>query len=116
MEYWDLAETYENLEKTSKRLEKTFLLAKLLKKVGKDDLFYLSHLLQGIVFPIYDQRKIGISSRLMLKALSSSTGISNSNIERLWKTKGDLGDVAEEIVKNRTQKTLFSKGLDVKKV
>ncbi len=116
MEYLQLAESYGQLEKTSKRLEKTFVLSSILKKADDEDLSLLSYLLQGKVFPIYDQRKIGISSRLMLKALATSTGIKQSDVERMWKTTGDLGTVAEELIKKRAQKTLFSKHLTIKKV
>ena len=38
MKYSELAEIYESLEKTSKRLEKTYIISKLLKKTHEDDI------------------------------------------------------------------------------
>lgn len=116
MQYSKLAEFYDNVEKTSKRLEKTFLVASLLKEASAEELEALVYLVQGNVFPNWDQREVGISSRLMLKAISISTGNSLQAVEKLWAKVGDLGLVAAELVKNKRQSTLMKKDLTVKKV
>jgi len=116
MKYSKLADTYQQLEKTTKRIKKTFILTKFLKEISSDDIQHITYLLQGRIFPKQDERKVGFSSMLMIKAISTSTGISKDKVEQKWKTLGDLGLVAEELVKEKKQRTLFSSPLTTKKV
>ena len=80
MDYSELARVYENLGKTTKRLEKRDILAELFRNAGKDlkDVVYLA---QGKAFPMWDERKIGFSSRLMIKALNQATGMTGNEIK-----------------------------------
>src|SRR3989338_8824122 len=116
MEYSRLVEVYEELNKTSKRLEKTHIISEFLKEVSVEDAEHVTLLLERRVFPNYDPREIGIAARTMLKSLSAATGISIDKIEKEWKKLGDLGLVAEEIIKTKKQATLHSTKLTVKKV
>ena len=116
MEYSKLVDIYEQLNKTTKRLEKTHIIAEFLKEVSIYDMEQVMLLLEGRVFPNYDAREIGVASRLMLKSLSVATGISVDKIENEWKKQGDLGLVAESIVKTKKQITLHSTKLTIKKV
>ncbi|MDD5331513.1 MAG: ATP-dependent DNA ligase [Candidatus Nanoarchaeia archaeon] len=116
MDYLELAKCYDNLEKTTKRLEKTEIIAELIKKAPKEVLKQIMYLINGKVFPIYDERKIGVSSKIAIKALAQTTGTSAEKIESMMKKKGDLGLVAEELIQTNKQKTLFSKKLTIAKV
>jgi len=116
MDYSKLVEYYTQLEKTTKRLEKTKIIADLLKKTPEEHLEKIIFLLEGRIFPKWDERKVGISSRLMIKAINSSTGVSPEKVEREWAKKGDLGVVVEDLIKTRKQTTLFSNKLTVQKV
>ncbi len=116
MDYPKLVEIYQELEKTTKKLEKTKIIAEFLEKVPKDDLKNVVHLLQGKVFPDYDERKIGMSSRLILKVISNSSGHTVNEVEKVWKEKGDLGKVTQELMSKKKQFTLASHKLTVKKV
>ena len=116
MEYSRLVEIYEQLSKTAKRLEKTHIISEFLKDVGMDDIEHVMLLFEGRVFPGFDSRETGVASRLMLKSLSAATGIRVDKIENEWKRHGDLGLVAEVLVKTKKQATLQSTKLTVKKV
>ncbi len=116
MDYKELVETYNALDNTSKRLEKTNIISKLIKKTGKEDIIEVIYLLQGIVFPIWDERKIGMGSKLAAKALVSVVGVSNDKVVGLWRKEGDLGKVAEILITNKKQRTLHRQKLTVKKV
>jgi len=116
MLYSALVEVYEKLESTSKRLEKTEILANFLKTIKNEKNKELVYLIQGRIFPDYDKREIGVSTQLAIKALAESTGIQEKEIIKKWKNLGDLGDVAEKITKERKQKTLYSKKLTAEKV
>ena len=115
MQYQKLAEIYERLENTSKRLEKTFILYRFLRECKREDIREIIYLLQGRVFAQWDDRKIGMSSKLLVKAIASATGEQTEKIEEEWKKRGDLGLVAEALVENKKQVTLFRKDLTVKK-
>ena len=116
MEYSKLVDIYEQLNKTTKRLEKTHIISEFLRDVSLDDIEHVMLLLEGRVFPNFDAREIGVASRLMLKSLSVATGIPVDKIENEWKKLGDLGLVAEAIVKTKKQATLHSTQLTIKKV
>nr|QBM01318.1 DNA ligase [uncultured archaeon] len=116
MLYLELAKIYERLEGTSKRLEKTSILSELFRQTKTEDLKETVYLAQGTVFPAYDEREIGISSQLVIKAISVATGISIIDAEKKWKSIGDLGKVAEQLVEKKKQSTLFSKKLTTTKV
>ncbi|MBI5391459.1 ATP-dependent DNA ligase [Candidatus Woesearchaeota archaeon] len=113
MDYLKLTDFYEKLEKTSKRLEKTEILSQLLKDLRAEESEAVLNLIQGRVFPNWDERKIGVSDKLVIKAMNIATGISKEEIEKLWVKLGDLGEVSEEITKKKKQTTLRSKKLMV---
>ena len=116
MLYKELVKVYEALAKTSKRLEKTEIIADFLKEVKEDELQAIIYLLNGNVFPLDDDRKIGFSSRLMIKGVSLAAGVGAGELERKMARVGDLGKVAEEALGKKTQATLFSKSLTAGKV
>ncbi len=116
MNYISLAEIYEKLESTSKRLEKTFFVSKLLQEAKNEDLREIIFLLQGRLFPEWDERKIGVAERLVIKAIQTASGISSKEIEEEWKKTGDLGLVAQNLIGKKKQVTLFSEDLTVHKV
>ncbi len=116
MEYIKLVEIYKKLEETTKRLEKTFIISEFLKPIQKEDIGEIVLLLQGKLFPDWDEREIGVASRLILKAINTATGINIKRIEDEWRKTGDLGIVAKNLVSKKKQATLFSKELSVKKV
>ncbi|MBI2499075.1 ATP-dependent DNA ligase [Candidatus Woesearchaeota archaeon] len=108
MEYKKLVEVYEKLEKTTKRLEKRDIIAGILGECKEDELDKIIYLLQGRVFPQFDERKIGMSSRLILKVISKVSGETVNGVERQWKKIGDLGEVTSFLVQKKKQSTLRS--------
>ena len=116
MEYSKLVEIYEQLNETTKRLEKTSIISEFLKEISADETEYVMLLLEGRVFPSYDAREIGVASRLMLKSLNVAAGITIDKIENEWKRLGDLGLVAESIIRTKKQSTLHTAQLTAKKV
>lgn len=115
MRYEKLAELYQKLEETPSRLEKIDILSKFLMLIHEDDKDVL-YLLLGDIYPQYDERKIGISSQLAIKAISSSTGTDKNSVVSEWKKIGDLGEVAKKLTLKKRQSTLDSKTLTTQKV
>ncbi|HII71185.1 TPA: ATP-dependent DNA ligase [Candidatus Woesearchaeota archaeon] len=116
MQYKRLVDLYQKIEGTTKRLEKTYFVSEFLKTTDVDDIRKIILLLQGKVFPPYDPRTLGVASRMVIKAISKSFGITPLKIENEWKRTGDLGDTAEYLAGKKRQSTLFSQQLTVNKV
>ena len=115
MRYSKLAEIYEALSSTTKRLEKTKILSNFLITLSDSDKDVI-YLLLGSIYPEHDERKTGISEQLVIKAISKATGISSEKVVYEWKTIGDLGKVAESLITHKKQSTLGSHILTTDKV
>jgi len=115
MKYKKLAQLYEDLSSTTKRLEKIEILSKFLKLLHKDDRDIM-YLLEGDIYPEYDERRIGISNQLAIKAISKATGTDTKKIIQEWKAIGDLGKTAEKFTLHKKQATLHSQILTTEKV
>jgi DNA ligase-1 len=115
MLYKKLSELYEDLSSTPSRLEKIGILAKFLEHISEEDK-EIMYLLEGDIYPEYDERRIGISNQLAIKAISKATGIEGKKVLQEWKKIGDLGKVAEKLTTGKKQATLSSHVLTTKKV
>jgi len=115
MRYKKLAELYEELSSTTKRLEKIDILSKFLKNLSESDRDVM-YLLLGNIYPEYDERKIGISNQLAIKAISKATGTNTQKVVEEWKAIGDLGKVAEKLTLHKEQSTLHTNILTTEKV
>ena len=116
MKYSKLCELYEAVSSTTKRLEKTDILAVFLKQLEDSDRDSL-YLLLGEIYADYDEKRIGISDQLAIKAIAKATALSSEKVVHEWKTIGDLGKVAEKLKAKTRQSTLSSHSdLTVQKV
>lgn len=116
MHYSELVEVYVELEATTKRLEHTHIISEFLKDVSLDDLGNTILLLEGRVFPRWDEREIGMASKMMLKAINVASGDTKDRINKEWKKTGDLGTVSYNLIREKKQSTLGSHELTVKKI
>lgn len=116
MKYSFLVEMYERLCKTTKRLEKTYYIAELIKQTPTEELEQILLLLEGRVFHPWEEAKIGMASRLVLKAIAVASGMPLDTVEKEWKHTGDLGQTAHNFMAKKKQSTLFSRELTVTKV
>jgi len=116
MQYSKLVEVYEKLKSTTKRLHHTYIISEFLKSIIIEDLGTTILLLEGRVFPRWDEREIGMASMMMLKAIGVASGESKERINSEWKKTGDLGTVSYNLIKKKKQHTLGSHELTLKKV
>jgi len=116
MHFNHLCSTYTAVSNTSKRLEKTVLLASLLRATPEKDMHDVMLLIQGRVFPTWDRTTLGVSQKIIIKALVRATGKTEKEIVTLFKQTGDLGEVAAKSAGKKTQATLTSKELSVEDV
>ena len=116
MEFSTLAEIFQRMEKTSKRIELTDILVELLKKTPKEILPNVVYLLQGIIRPNFEGVELGIAEKLAIHAISKSSGLSIKKIEDDYREGGDLGLTASNILKLKTQTTFTVEKITVERV
>ena len=116
MRYAVIAEAYEKIEATTKRLEMTDLLVDLLKNTPKDVIDKVVYLTQGKIYPDFISLEIGIAEKLALKAVARASGRKESEIEEDLKKSGDIGETAEKFIASKRQVTFFQQPLTVQKV
>ena len=116
MDYSKLVNIYEKLEKTTKRLEMTEIIADFLITVPDEELPTIILFLQGRAFPAYSDKELGIAKKLMVKAISQASGIREREIEDETRETGDTGLAAEKILEKKTQTTLFREKLTIERV
>ncbi len=117
MDYAIIADAYEKIEATTKRLEMTDLLVKLLTKTPKEGISKVVYLTQGKLYPDFMGIEIGVAEKLAIKALVRASGRKESEFLADLQKTGDLGEAAEIQLAKKKQATLFfSKKLTVEHV
>ena len=116
MNYVEIADAYEKIEATSKRLEMTDLLVALLKNTPKNLLDKIVYLTQGKLYPDFEGIEIGVAERLAVKALTRVSGGKESAIENDLQKSGDIGETAQNFIAKKKQATFFQKTLTVQRV
>jgi DNA ligase-1 len=114
--YSDIADAYEKIEATTKRLEMTDLLVDLLKRTPKEIIDKVVYLTQGKIYPDFVKLEIGVAERLAIKALAHASGRRESEIEEDVKKTGDIGETAQKFIAQKRQLTFFQKPLTVQRV
>src|SRR5438309_10629054 len=115
MQFVRAVEVYEQIEGTTKRMEMTVLLVGLLRDTPPEDLDKVVYLTQGRIHPDYLGVELGLAEKMVIRVLARATGLDEGRVERLWKEKGDLGLVAEEVIASGRLKRLECTPLTVAK-
>ena len=105
MDFSIVAEIFEKMENTTKRIELTNILVELLKKTPNDIIPIVIYLIQGKLKPNFEGVELGIAEKLVIRAISKSAGITTKKIEDEYNDGGDLGLTASNILKKKTQTT-----------
>jgi len=112
-----LADTYLRLEETTKRLEMTDILAKLLQQCDGEEIAMVVYLTQGKIHPDWKaQPELGMAERMVVETVAQVTGLKKSQVEALLRETGDVGLAAEEALKRKTQVGFASRRLTVAQV
>jgi DNA ligase-1 len=116
LKYSIIADAYEKIESTTKRLEMTDLLVDLLKNTSKEVIDKVAYLTQGKLYPDFIGIEIGVAERLAVKALARVSGRKESEVEEVLNRTGDIGEAAQVFTANRKQQSFFRRDLSVEKV
>jgi len=116
LDFKPVIETFEQMEQTSSRLALTDYLVHLLKKTPPEIIDKVTYLIQGKLYPDYEGIELGIAEKMVIRAIANSSGRNTSEIESVYQKTGDLGDAAREVMKSKSQSTLFSEPMTVERV
>lgn len=116
MKFEPVAHAFDEIERTSKRLEMTEQLATLFRETPAEDMRNVIYLLQGRLAPPYENIETGMGEKLVVQAIASATGYSKDDVEKKFKKTGDLGEAGFEFLQKKTQQALVKQVLTVKKV
>jgi DNA ligase-1 len=116
LDYAVIADAYEKIEATTKRLEMTDLLVDLLKTTPKNVIAKVVYLTQGKIYPDFVGLEIGVAEKLAIKALARAAGIRQSEIEEDLQKSGDIGETAQKLLAKKKQTTFFQKTLTAQHV
>ena len=116
MQFGDLAEVFDRLEKTSSRLEMTDILAEFFRSMKPEEIRKTIYLSVGRLHPDFVPLELGMADKLVLKAIASVSGRRSEEVEDLWTKTGDPGEVAEMLIAKKKQMTLFSEPLSFQNV
>jgi DNA ligase-1 len=116
LRYSSIAEAYEKIEATTKRLEMTDYLVEILKETPTSLIDKVVYLTQGKLYPDFVGIEIGIAEKLAVRAVARAAGHREKDIEEDMQKTGDLGETTQKFMEKKTQATFFSKPLTVQRV
>ena len=107
MHFTLIAQCYERIEATTKRLEMTDHLVDLLRLTPSDIIDKVVYLTQGKLYPDFVDVQTGIAEKLAIQAVAKATGKSEKEIQGDLAKSGDVGETAQKFLENKAQATLF---------
>jgi DNA ligase-1 len=106
-----LATTCEAIAATTKKLQKTSLVADYFKSRTADEAAVSAVFLSGRPFPVWEETTLQVGGRWLWRIVAELAGKEESEITAAYRRLGDLGAVAGDVLPERT-----NQGLDVLEV
>ena len=116
MKFSVLSNSLEKMELTTKRLELTDILVELIKKTPTNRISKVIYLIQGKIRPNFEGVELGIAEKLVIRAISKSSGTTIKKIEADYNDDGDLGKTGANILKQKTQTTFSAETITLDRV
>ena len=116
MDFRLIADAYEQMTKTSSRIDLTNILSQILKETPRELVGKVAYLTQGKLHPDFEGVELGMADKSVSKAIQRAFGSEPSEIQSLVRKTGDLGDAAASLSKKRSQRSLFEERLTVERV
>jgi len=101
MRFQDLVAVFERLEATTKRLEMFEILAELFRQTTPDEIAPIIYMSQGSLLPAFHGLELGMSEKLLTRALAQAAQRAPENVLAHFKGTGDLGTTAEALLAGR---------------
>lgn len=116
MRFSEIADTFEKMSATTKRLELTRYLVELFQKTPPEIISKIVYLIQGKLRPDFEGVELGLAEKLAIHALAKSSGIPIKKINSTYAEDGDLGSTAAKILEQKTQTTFLAQDITAERV
>jgi DNA ligase 1 len=101
-----LAEACEAIASTTKKLQKTAMVAGYLKSCFTDEAAVSVVFLSGKPFPAWEEATLQVGGALLWRVVEELSGKSEAELTAAYRKHGDLGSVAGEVLSDRTARDL----------
>jgi ATP-dependent DNA ligase I len=98
-----LAETCEAIAATTKKSQKTALVAGFLKSRSTDEAAVSAVFLSGRTFPAWEETTLQVGGSLLWRVVAELSGRNEAALTAAYRQHGDLGAVAGEVLKERPE-------------
>jgi DNA ligase N terminus len=105
------AEMCEAVAATTKKLQKTAIVAEYLKSRSADEAAVSAVFLSGGAFPAWEESTLQVGGSLLWRVVAELAGKSEVELTAAYRKHGDLGAAAAEVLEQRT-----GQGMDVLEV
>lgn len=95
MKFSQVAQLFEKIESTSSRLDKTQLLANILRDMSPEQAQMVTYLSMGDLYSSYQNIQFNIADKGLIEIIASLIGKIAIEVEAQYKIAGDLGDVVQ---------------------
>ena len=95
MKFSQVAQLFEKMETLASRLEKTQLLANILRDMSPEQARMVTYLSMGDLYSSYENIQFNIADKGLIGIIASLIGKSAAQVEQQYKVAGDLGDVVQ---------------------
>jgi DNA ligase-1 len=108
-----LAETLEAVRGTSSKNEKVNILASFIASLGPEDAELAARMATGRSSPRGSKDEVQVGYSTLLDIIQEVSGASRADSSRVYLKFGDLGEVAQVLLKEKKETTLFSEPLKI---
>jgi len=95
------SQTCEQIAATTKKLEKTAIVAVYLKSRPTDEAAFSAVFLSGRPFPLWEETTLQVGGALLWRIVGELSGKDESQLREAYKRLGDLGAVAADVLPER---------------
>ena len=103
MKFVELCQYFERIEATTKRLEKTEILAELLKKVELGEVRVVINLALGQLDAPYQRKQFNLAEKMLTRAIAQSVRLGVDEVVGQFKSTGDIGQVVQDLLRGKNE-------------
>lgn len=111
MTFSTLAEYFEKLEATPKRLELTSILSALFKKSDSAEIAKICYLIQGRVAPFFEPVEIGMAEMTIAQAVAKAFDADKDSVVKSYRHLGNMGLAAQKLAEKVKVKVKSAKSV-----
>ena len=100
--------TADAVAATTRKTEKVRLMGELFSSLALPDAALAAQYLTGRAFPQHEERVVGIGGNSLARAVAEAAGRTEENLGNVYRTHGDLGDMAKALLEQSHRKSALS--------